>query len=224
MKKMLLPFFFILIIPTMQGQNLQRIDSLKKLESKKADRDKFEILNNIAWEYRFVNQDSTILFAGRAYELGKKLGLKKNLAKPLNYIGVAYEYKGDAIESYDFYKQALLLATSQSDEQQIAYANNNTGRLFFDQGNIARSEACYSNALKIFEKLKDSSGISYVYLSLAQLYEFEKDFKKAENYFHKVYQIRLRMEGAPSLSALLQQGIFYRQSGQLAKSIRFFLR
>ena len=158
-------WWFLFSAILLPAQDLQRIDSLKRINRNKPDQ--FDILNRIAWEYHNSYQDSTIKYAGQAYELGKKLGLKKNLAKPLNYTGVAYEYKGEAIDAYDFYKQALLVATTQNDEPQIAYANNNTGRLFFEQGNIARSEECYSKALTLFEKLRDSSGIAYVYLSLA---------------------------------------------------------
>ncbi len=220
MKKLLLPLWFVCSTTALSGQTLQRIDSLKKLDKNKTDQ--FDVLNRIAWEYHNLNQDSTIHYAQQAFELGKKRGLKKNLARPLNYIGVAYEYRGEAIDAYDFYKQALTLAISQNDEPQIAYANNNTGRLFFDQGNVMRSEECFSKALTLFEKLRDSSGIAYVYLNLAHLYAFQKEYKKAEKYFMLVYQIRLHLSGMPITSALLQLGIFYREADQLDKSNDYF--
>jgi tetratricopeptide (TPR) repeat protein len=204
------------------GQNLQRIDSLSNLLPQQHGADLFDVLNEIAWEYRFINQDSTIQYAQRAFSLGRKLGFKKKLGKPLNYIGVAHEYKDEAIEAYDYYRQALLIATSQSDELEIAYANNNAGRLFFDQGNVIRSLEHYTTALKLFEHTNDSIGIAYVYLNLAQLYQFQKNFKKAEEHFKKVYQIRLRLNGAPNVSSLLQLGIFYREAGNLAKSNNCF--
>lgn len=224
MRKMYLHLLFLFLANTLLGQNLHRIDSLKKLQLKKSKDENFAILNQIAWDYRFINQDSTIRYAEQAYELGKKQGLKKDLAKPLNYIGVAHEYKGEAIEAYDFYKQALILATTQNDEPQMAYANNNSGRLFFDQGNIGRSKECYSKAIRGFEKLHDSSGIAYVYLNLAQLYESENNFDEAEKYFTNVYKIRLHMSGTPNISALLQQGIFYRKFNKLIKSNQCFIK
>lgn len=222
MKKLLLLLGFVALITILPAQNLQRIDSLKKLDRNKVD--KFELLNRIAWEYHNINQDSTIYYAKQAFEVGKKQGLKKNLAKPLNYIGVAYEYKGEAIDAYDFYKQALTLATSQNDEPQIAYAYNNSGRLFFDQGNIARSEESYSKALALFEKLHDSTGIAYVYLNLAHLYTYQKEYDKAEKFFLRVYHIRSRLSGKPITSSLLQLGIFYRETGQFEKSNAYFNR
>ena len=148
----LLPTFIVQIA---LAQDIQRIDSLQKLEQQKKGIDRFNLLNEIAWEYRFVNQDSTIRYAQRAYTLGTRAGLKKMLARPLNYIGVANEYKGEAIEAYDYYKQALQVATAQRDESEIAYANNNTGRLMFNQGNVTRAFEHYTIALDLFEKLSD---------------------------------------------------------------------
>jgi tetratricopeptide (TPR) repeat protein len=203
---------------TLFSQDLNRIDSLLSLMQHTQGPEQFNLFNELAWEYRFVNQDSTIFYAQKAYSLGTKLALKKRLAKPLNFIGVAHEYKGEAIEAYDFYKQALAVATAQDDALEIAYANNNKGRLLFNQGNVARSSECYQIALKIFEDRKDSIGMAYVYLNLAQLHQFQKEFETAEGYFKKVYQIRLKKEGAPNISSLLQLGIFYREFGEMKKS------
>jgi tetratricopeptide (TPR) repeat protein len=219
-----LPFFILLFSITSFGQDLHRIDSLSRLIQQRHGVELFDALNDAAWEYRFINPDSTIMLAQRAFTLGKKLGLKKQLAKPLNYIGVAHEYKSEAIEAYDFYKQALLVSTSQNDELEIGYANNNAGRLFFDQGNISRSLEHYNTALKLFEHKNDSTGIAYVFLNIAQLFQFQKDFEKAEEYFKKVYAIRLHLYGTPNISALMQLGIFYREAGDMKKSNQFFQR
>jgi tetratricopeptide (TPR) repeat protein len=218
----------VLIVLTLAAtsfaQNLHRIDSLRGLIPQKHNTELFDLLNDIAWEYRVITPDSTIQYAQRAFALGRKLGFKKKMAKPLNYIGVAHEYKGEAIEAYDAYRQALMVANSQNDELEVAYANNNSGRLFFDQGNINRSLEHFNTALRIFEHKNDSTGIAYVYLSLAHLYQFERNYKSAEEYFKKVYNIRLHVTGMPNVAALLQLGTFYRDANQLQKSTRCYLQ
>jgi tetratricopeptide (TPR) repeat protein len=135
---------------------------------------------------------------------------------------VAHEYKGEAIEAYDFYRQALAVANAQNDQSEVAYANNNTGRLLFNQGNIARSYECYETALRIFEGEKDSIGMAYVYLNLAQFYQQERNFTKAEDLFNKVYQIRYDQTGQPNISSLLQLGKFYKVFNETKKSNRCF--
>ncbi|MFM8834837.1 MAG: tetratricopeptide repeat protein, partial [Cytophagales bacterium] len=115
------------------GQNRSIIDSLSRSLKNSSDK-QFEILNALGWEYRFSKPDSTIYYAKMAYELGKKLNLQKDLAKPLNYIGVAINYKGDKIKAFECYQQAVAVAEKQNDTIQLAYTNNNIGRLLFEQG------------------------------------------------------------------------------------------
>jgi tetratricopeptide (TPR) repeat protein len=204
-----------------KAQNYNRIDSLAKLIPVTRGKDKITLMNALAWEYRLINPDSTIKIGLRAYETGKKLSLEKSQAIPLNFVGVAYEYKGAAIEAYDFYKQALTVATQQNDDAQIAYANNNLGRLFLDQGNVLKSLEAHNKALEIFESLHDAIGMEFVHLNLAQLYLSQQNFKLAEEYFLKVHENRTRLERGPTVSSYINLGTFYRQLGDMTKSNQY---
>jgi tetratricopeptide (TPR) repeat protein len=206
-----------------KAQNYNRIDSLAKLIPVTRGKDKITLMNALAWEYRLINPDSTIKIGLRAYETGKKLSLEKSQAIPLNFIGVAYEYKGAAIEAYDFYKQALTVATQQNDDAQIAYANNNLGRLFLDQGNVLKSLEAHNKALEIFESLHDAIGMEFVHLNLAQLYLSQQNFKLAEEYFLKVHENRTRLERGPTVSSYINLGTFYRQLGDMTKSNQYLV-
>jgi len=141
----------------------------------------------------------------------------------LNYIGVALEYKAEAIEAYEYYKQALLVANAQRDDSETAYANNNLGRLLFNQGNIERALESYTVAMKLFENLQDPVGIGYVNLNLAVLYEFQRNYQKAESYFLKVDAERSQESVARHISSLVQLGKFYKDFNQHDKSNRSFL-
>jgi tetratricopeptide (TPR) repeat protein len=206
-----------------KAQNYNRIDSLAKLIPVTRGKDKITLMNALAWEYRLINPDSTIKIGLRAYETGKKLSLEKSQAIPLNFVGVAYEYKGAAIEAYDFYKQALTVATQQNDDAQIAYANNNLGRLFLDQGNVLKSLEAHNKALEIFESLHDAIGMEFVHLNLAQLYLSQQNFKLAEEYFLKVHENRTRLERGPTVSSYINLGTFYRQLGDMTKSNQYLV-
>src|SRR5690606_3717435 len=122
---------------------------------------------DLAWEYRWALPDSTIFYAEIAYDLGKGLNLSKNLAEPLNFIGVAYNYKGNRLKAYEYYDQALTVSIQQRDSAQTAYTNNNLGRLFFEQGVLRRSYEYFMRSLTIFNAIHDASGIAYTYQSLA---------------------------------------------------------
>ena len=116
------------------SQNLQLIDSIKaQLRNAEAQR-RFDLLNDLAWEYRWAYPDSTIHYAKQASALGAVLNLSKSLAEPLNFMGVAQNYKGNRLMAFEHYDQALTISIDQRDSLQIAHSNNNLGRLFFEKG------------------------------------------------------------------------------------------
>jgi signal transduction histidine kinase len=205
-----------------RGQNLDLIQKIKKDLAGSESRKRFQLLTDLSWEYRWAYPDSTILFATEAYEIGKTLNLTKDLARPLNFIGVAYNYKGDRIPAYEFYDQALKISTSQSDSAQIAYSNNNLGRLFFEQGVLSRSYEYFIRSLALFDAISDSSGLAYTYQSLANLYKIQRDFEKAENHYQKAYRMRLSLGNTRDImSALGQIGRLYQDNNQHDKALKY---
>jgi signal transduction histidine kinase len=207
------------------GQNLELIRKIKgDLKGATGPR-KVELLNDLAWEYRWAYPDSTISYGTEAFELAEDLHLKKGLAEPLNFIGVAYNYKGDRILAYDYYDKALKIAGSQRDSVQIAYSNNNLGRLFFEQGMLSRSYDYFMRSLALFESINDQSGLAYTYQSLANLYKTQRDFKKAENNYLKAYKIRLKLGNTRDImSALGQLGRLYQEHNEDSKALYYFHR
>jgi signal transduction histidine kinase len=214
---------FFLKAHGVQGQNLQLIDSIRTLLSDAENKQRFDLLNDLAWEYRGAYPDSTIAYARKAYALGQTLKLQTGLARSLNFLGVAHNYKGNRLASFESYDSALKVASSQNDSTQIAYSNNNIGRLFFEQGLLSRSYQYFVRALAIFEAIKDSSGLAYTYQSLANLYKSQKDHEKAEASYIKAYRIRLKLSNTRDImSALTQIGRLYQEDSQHEKALRFF--
>jgi signal transduction histidine kinase len=207
------------------AQNEMLIDSLQRRLKTSSREERFSLLNSIGWEYRFSYPDSTINYSQRAYDLGKRLKLNKDLAKPLNFIGVATNYKGDRLKAFEYYQQALHVAEEQNDSLQLAYTNNNIGRLLFEQGVIPKSFTYFVKALKLFKQSSDSSGIAYVKQSLANLHRLQKNYDKSESEHLEALAIRLRLKVARDImSAYVQLGVLFQESGQLDKSNYYFLK
>jgi signal transduction histidine kinase len=205
------------------GQNLNLIDSIRHKLSVSEGRQRFNLLNSLAWEYRFAHPDSTVFYSNQAYNLGRKLDLSKGLAQSLNYVGIAYNYKGERLLAFENYNKALQVAIGQRDSLQIAHANNNIGRLFYDQGLLSRSYDYFVKARFIFHAINDSSGLAYAYQSLANLYKTQRDYRKAEDSYLKAYRLRLKLGNSRDImSALNYLGRLYLESEQLDKSIHYF--
>jgi signal transduction histidine kinase len=218
-------FIFFLLVNcsfSVSAQNLQLIDSLKTQLVSAEGKNRFDLLGDLAWEYRWAYPDSTIFYADQAHTLGVKLKLKKGLAEPLNFIGVAYNYKGERILSFEHYEKALTVSTEEGDSLQVAYSNNNLGRLFFEQGLLSRSYDYFVRALAIFEALGDSSGLAYTYQSLANLYKSQRDYQKAESNYLKAYKMRIAIGNTRDImSALVQVGRLYQENNQHDKALKY---
>ncbi|MBI3221326.1 MAG: hypothetical protein HYZ44_17580 [Bacteroidetes bacterium] len=207
------------------AQNRPLIDSLRKQLSNEETEIQFNALSALAWEYRFAAPDSTIYYGQKAFELGGRLHLKLNLAKPLNFVGVAFNYKGDRIKAFEYYQQAIQTAEAQADSVQMAYANNNIGRLLFEQGIVAKSFNYYVQALKLFTATHDLSGIAYAKQSLANLYRVQLDYAKAEQSYKEALQIRLKLKNNRDImAAYTYLGALVREDNQIDSSNAYFLK
>jgi signal transduction histidine kinase len=208
------------------SQDYERINKTKSaLAHLGGDETRFNLLCDLAFEYRFAHPDSTIYFCSEAIALGKELNLKVGLARPINFVGVAYNYKGDRLTAYQAYSRALEVAKQQTDTLQIAHAMNNIGRVFFDQGLLSRSYDYFLDAIPLFEALSDSTGMAYGYQSLANLYRTQRDYSKAEEFFQKALAIRLKLKNTRDImSAWVYLGRSYNESGNYPRATTCFIK
>jgi signal transduction histidine kinase len=219
--------FFLLVLQTglLVAQNESLIKEIKGKIAKADDAELFDLLNDLAWEYRFAYPDSTIYFCSQAFELGENLLLKKGLSRPLNYMGVAYDKKGEPINAYDKYTQAFKLAEQQQDSNQIAYSHNNIGRLLSEQGIHAKALDYFIKAKRLFENLKDSSGLAYVHQSIGRIHSAQRDFRKARESFREAYDLRVKLGNTRDImAALVLLGDLSQESGEVNQSLHYFLK
>jgi signal transduction histidine kinase len=202
------------------------IDSLKQKLPSAAGTSKFDILNALAWEYRFAYPDSTIYFAQKAYDYGTSLsGDEVTLALPLNYIGIAHNYNGNRLASLEYHQMAIDIATSQGDSASIGHAYNSIGRVYFEQGMVQQSIDFYFKAQNIFEKINDQTGIAYVYQSLGNLYRTQGDFTNTLDFYNKALAIRKKLGNKRNLmAALVLLGRLYQDQNRPDNSIDYLLQ
>lgn len=162
----------------------------KVIKDGQAD-EKIGAYTQLGWEYRKMYPDSSIYFLESAIELVDLYKDDKQLPEIFNYLGVAYLYKGDYLNSYDYHEKAEDLALAMSDSLQYAHALNSLGRLF--EGTAAYDKAInyYNQALSIFEALDDKLGLAYIYSSLATFYQSQRSYIKAEEMSKRALKIRL---------------------------------
>ncbi|MCI0751287.1 MAG: ATP-binding protein [Flammeovirgaceae bacterium] len=210
MKKALIACICCFTSVQLIAQNRQLIDSLKKIVGESQGETRFNALNDLGFEYRLSFPDSTILYCQQAYDLGVSIGLKKNLAQPLSFMGLAKKFNGDYKGAYQYHTQAIEVAESQNDSVQIGYCYNNFGRLYFDQGDISRAYDIFLKSQEVFSAINNREGLAYVYRSLSDLHKSQSDFPKALEASMKALTIRYEFGDSRSIiSSLLELGALY---------------
>lgn len=200
---------------TSGAQNLSLIDSLKSELSTASGEKKFSVLNDLGFEYRLFSPDTTIYYSKLAYALGRELKIKKNLSKPLSFIGLASAYKGDYKMSFEYHQDAIRVAEEQADSVQLGYCYNNFGRLFFEQGDLTRAYNNFIKCYEIFENTKEDVGMAYVARSMSNLYKSQGDYTKALTMSLRAYKLREKIgELRPLISALTELGLVYSELKQ----------
>ena len=204
-------------------QNLKLLDSLTKVLGSTPVDKQFDVLNAIGFEYRYSFPDSTILYCGRAYELGKKIKMEKLLARPLNFIGLAKANQGDNKAALDYQNRAIVVAFEQNDTIQLAHGYNNVGRIFFDEGDLVRAYDNFVGSTDLFEKIHDKSGRAYVYRSLATLFKSKKDFAKALENSEEALALRKELGDPRAItSAYMELGLVYKEMDSTKLALRQF--
>jgi len=205
------------------AQNKVLIDSLRtKIESASPE-EKFKLLGDIGFEYRYSFPDSTLFYCEQAYTLGKEINVKKGLSRPLSFIGLALGNQGEFQKALNYHNRAIEVAEQQYDSVQLAFGYNNLGRLYFDQGELVNAYENFIRSKALFEALGDPSGLAYVYRSFANLYASQKDFERALENSLKAYQLRKKIGDPRTLgSALLELGSVYKAINKTDDALRCF--
>ncbi|MEO7989697.1 MAG: tetratricopeptide repeat-containing sensor histidine kinase [Chryseolinea sp.] len=222
-KKVFLLFSLLSLSLFCVGQNQQLIDSLKRSLGKASPEQQFKLLNEIGFQYRLSFPDSTVFYCTKAYQLGEKIQVKKELSKSLSFIGLASAYKGDLETSFEYHNRAIEVALKQHDSIQLAYGYNNLGRLFFDQGDLKRAYSNFSEARRIFDHVGDKAGLAYIYRSLSNLFKSQKDYVNALDMSKRACELRKEIgEPRTTLSALSELGLVYKEIGDSKNALLSF--
>lgn len=215
--------FAVMATSVVHGQDLAKIETLRTQLNSAKDKERFDLLNKLAWEYRSVFPDSAILYSQQAITLGKSLNLTRGIATSLNYIGLAHYYKGNLVRAFEYYDQAGKEATASQDSVQLGYSQNNIGRLFSEQGMLTQSYPHFVEAESLFKIGGDSSGLAYVYQSFAMLYKTEKNFIKSEQYYRQALKIRQQLGNKRDvISAMVLLGKLYMDINQFENALLYF--
>lgn len=198
LKKATLLLFFVIAF-NVNSQD-KKLDSLKNiLNTKVHDTTKLQVLANIVNSVESTSKEYT-LYNDKFKEIAEKLLKQKNLdeASRLNAvsaIGQHYVQKGFQVQYNDYISAIKYLNMSlpyfEAKKHRIYKASVliSLGVLYNKIGSAEIATANNFKALRIFEEEKHPSGISYATQTIANLYNEQKKYKEALQYYLKTYDI-----------------------------------
>lgn len=170
---------FCLMSVYAQAQNQKEIDSLESvlLKFKKADTNKVEVYNQLAFLYRRSDKDRALKYLDTAAAISTQLNYQSGLVGAYNRYGIVYKYKAQYEKSINYYEKSIAIARQLKDTGAIADVYNNIGNVYKLQGMPVQASEAFIHAMKLREAIADTPGLAAAYSNLSYLYADQKNFR-----------------------------------------------
>lgn len=200
------------------------LDSLLNVLPKHSAKDtiRLNLLNDIAFEYSFIDPDKGIAAAGEAISIALETGNRSKLAASYSNKGVNYAAKGNDSAALALYKQALAIHEEQNNLLSMARVFNNMAIIYVGLSDYAKALEYHGKSLAIFEKTGDKLRMANALNNTGVVYLYLADYPKALGYYLKALSI---LEGLDNSSAIANNlsniGIIYKNLEDYQKAIHF---
>ena len=225
MKKLLTSLLILLCFLNSYSQDLQKIDSLKRLLNKsKEDTSKVKLLFALTLEYEDHDMKKAMTYAKEGGRLTNKLNYtagKLKYNKRMMYLFATLTQHDSAIW---YGKQILKIATETKDTLNMGIAYITLGERYNFKSDYETGIAYSLKGLRIIERLDTSSRTrATLNASMAANYLMIKDYKKSIEFGKKAEILDRKNKNYKSLtSTLLNLGNAYDALGQDIKAIEAY--
>jgi tetratricopeptide (TPR) repeat protein len=199
--------------------------SLPKPRGKLSDSTYIKTIQQLAWEYSFINTDTAITLAQQGLQLSDKTHWEKGKAICLNELGSCNYVKGNYPQALENYNTGLKIAEELSDKSWQTIFLGNIGNVYADQSDYPQALAYYFKSLKIAEELRDKRSMATNLGNIGIVYHKQPDYPKALEYFFKALKIAEELGDKRNMSAWLSNigGVFDDQS-DYPKALAYYFK
>lgn len=190
-----------------------------------ADRDTNEVisLNKNAYNSRLTNPEQTISYAQKALNLANKVGYQNGIGESYRIMGIGEYYLSKMEIAFDDYNKALTYFEKTGNNSGKAKVYNNMGNVY--------QEIDFAKALEFFQKSKniaevthDTQLIASLYLNMGNIYNRQKAYYKALDYYNKSYDLFGKLNNQVFLVQCLQNlGAIYIKLDQFDKAEKLLI-
>ncbi|MEN8225975.1 MAG: sensor histidine kinase [Bacteroidota bacterium] len=180
--------FILWMIPLLllsQGRRDEANALFDSIAQKENSKEKVQCYIELSQIFRYIDKDSSLLFADNAYYLSTDLGYEEGMADALYKKCLTLDSKGDEIFALDACLESLAIAESIQDSFRMAKAYYHIATLKDNRGEMEQAIMYLHKSLHIFRSMKDTSAMVAVYNGLANYYKDISLLDSAAFYYHK---------------------------------------
>ncbi len=170
---------------------LKRLQSTDRFNPK--DTTHIKLLTNVAFSYRFANNDSLYSIANRVLDYCKAIDFKRGEVRALYALGSYYSDVGDRKKSMDTFKRGLELAKDMNTKKCELDIMNALGQNYSYEGNYAEALDIYLQGIDVAKQMQNDEMLSILNENIAGLYADQKDFKNALIFYDTVQKINRKL-------------------------------
>ena len=148
-----------------------------------------EKMIELAWEYEYVNIDSSIFFANKALKLSQNLKYKKGEADSYKVLGNLNTNLARYVVALDHHENSNRIYREIKDADGIGRSTVNLGTVHQGMGNFDLALTNFTKALGYFREVGDSTVIAVIHFNIGNTFGYQKELSRSEEHYQKALQI-----------------------------------
>jgi serine phosphatase RsbU (regulator of sigma subunit)/Tfp pilus assembly protein PilF len=216
-------FLLILIAFGSYGSHRAYIDSCKIELNKLTEKDSSyaDILNQIAFNYIYVNIDSAKLFANESIEIAEKIDHQYSIAYAYRTLGNIELIQGNFEDAKQMYAAGL----KNADDRNKILLSNMHGACDIQLKNYDQALVYLLKSLAILENIDDVQIEANTYFYLAMIYEYQKKNEQAIEFYEKTLVIKKDLNDKKGIGNTLSNlSNCYKNNNDYDKALEYTLR
>ncbi len=211
-------FFYGLIIPLpTQGQNVEKIDSLKHALEEARDTTRFKLLQELFKSYNQTDFNASLRYAKEAYQLSESLGDSSKIVESGRMVAYSLMDLGKNDESITVLNKILAIARRNQNKYpelkpKIKFILNNAAISYMHRGNYDSSLSYHFQSLEIRETEGDKKSVGTALNNIGLVYFKLKNYEQALQYYLRSLSLKNELKDLTDIDKILiNVGLCYDQ-------------
>ena len=199
--------FLLLFFAVHSNQIIGQVDVQERLsiynDTSQNDTIRARAVEDLAWEYIYLNLDTAIYYAKQEVEFVKRIDDQIWTGYAYNTLGVCYFDRGDMKAALDNYLKALIIYERTNSLTDIPSVKNNIGSVYIALEDFDNAEIYFKHAIEISIEINDPKRLAEIYINYGIMLRELKRREEAVEYLLKAKELTTVVDNDFMMSVVL---------------------